>query len=64
MDPQYGQAYILTGFAAWNVKQWERARSAFVKASVLPRFRDQANDAIGVLDDLVTAMAEQGKADF
>ena len=64
MDPQYGQAYILAGFAAWNMKQWEQARSAFVKASVLPKFRDQANDAVGVLDDLMTAMADQAKSDF
>jgi tetratricopeptide (TPR) repeat protein len=64
MDPKHGQAYILAGFAAWNMKQWEQARSAFVKASVLPKFRDQANDAVGVLDDLMTAMAEQGKSDF
>jgi tetratricopeptide (TPR) repeat protein len=62
LDPQYGQAYVLAGFAAWNMKQWERARSAFARASVLPKFRDQANDAVAVLDDLMATLAE--KQDF
>ncbi len=62
LNPEYGQAYILAGFSAWNMKQWARARSAFSKASVLPKFRDQANDAVGVLDDLMAAMAEEDDA--
>lgn len=61
LDPGFGQAYILAGFAAWNIQAWAKARTAFVGASTLPKFRDQANDAISVLDDLMAQMSETTK---
>ena len=59
LDPRHGQAYILAGFAAWNLKQWDTSRSHFAKASTLPKCRDQANEAILVLDDLIAAFSEK-----
>lgn len=61
MDPKYGRAFILSGFSAWNIQDWDKARTAFVGASLLPEYRDQANDAISVLDDLLTQMSETAK---
>jgi tetratricopeptide (TPR) repeat protein len=63
MDPKYGDAYILAGFAAWNIKKFHKARSEFAGASILPKFREQANDAVSVLDDLMAAMTENPKLD-
>ncbi len=59
MDPKFGQAYILAGFAAWNMNNFQKARSAFARASTLPEQREQANDAVLVLDDLMAAMSEK-----
>ncbi len=59
MDPKFGQAYILAGFSAWNINDFAKARSSFAGASTLPKFREQANDAVLVLDDLMTAMSEK-----
>ncbi|MEN8210100.1 MAG: tetratricopeptide repeat protein [Thermodesulfobacteriota bacterium] len=58
MDKKLGNAYILAGFAAWNIKAFEKARSFFAAATVLPKHREQANDAVLVLDDLMAAMSE------
>lgn len=55
-DPGQGEAWVLMGFSAWNLKKWEEARKAFVSASSLPKYRDQANDAVSVLDDMMEAM--------
>jgi tetratricopeptide (TPR) repeat protein len=55
-DPQQGDAWVLMGFAHWNLKKWEEARSAFVSASNFAKYRDQANDAVGVLDNMLEAM--------
>ncbi len=55
MDPKFGDAYIVAGFAAWNMNDFSKARSSFAGASTLPKFRLQANDAVSVLDDLMEA---------
>jgi tetratricopeptide (TPR) repeat protein len=55
MDSKQGEAWFLMGFAAWNLKDWEKARSSFVSASALPKYHAQANDAVTVLDDLMEA---------
>ncbi len=60
-DPKFGQAYILAGFAAWNINDFKKARSCFAGASTLPKFRTQANDAVTVLDDLMAAMSEKAE---
>jgi len=60
-DPKFGQAYILAGFAAWNMNDFVKARSSFAGASTLPKFRTQANDAVTVLDDLMAAMSEKAE---
>ena len=61
MDPEFGQAYILAGFSAWNISDFKKARSSFAGASTLPKFRTQANDAVTVLDDLMAAMSEKAE---
>jgi len=61
IEPKFGQAYILAGFAAWNIKDFKKARSSFAGASTLPKFRAQANDAVLVLDDLMAAMSEKAE---
>ena len=61
MAPKFGQAYILAGFAAWNMNDFKKARSSFAGASTLPKFRTQANDAVTVLDDLMAAMSEKAE---
>ncbi len=59
LDPNHGQAHLLAGFAAWNLSAWEKSRSSFAKATTLPKFRDQANNAVMVLDDLMAALSEK-----
>jgi len=58
IDPKMGQAIILKGFAAWYLKDWNRARRAFNAASDIKSVRSQAEDAIAVLEDLENAKRE------
>jgi hypothetical protein len=53
MDPEFGEAFMLMGFAAWNLMDWERARTAFSDASQLPKYRQQALEGVAVMDDLI-----------
>jgi tetratricopeptide (TPR) repeat protein len=53
LDSKRGEAFTLMGFAAWSLKSWDEARTAFADASRIPKFRDQANAAIGALDDVI-----------
>jgi len=63
IDPKQGEAWVLIGFAAWNLKKWDKARSAFASASTLPKYREQANDAVAVLDDLMEVFKRSNKFD-
>ena len=60
-DKKMGDAFILAGFAAWNMQAFEKARSFFAQATSLPKYREQANDAVVVLDDLMAAISKTGK---
>ncbi len=53
LDPKRGEAYTLIGFSAWSLKDWDEARSAFAKASRIPKYRTQANSAMEALDKLI-----------
>lgn len=53
LDRKRGEAYTLMGFAAWSMKDWDGARSAFADASRIPKFSAQAKGAIESLDKLI-----------
>ena len=53
LDRKRGEAYSLMGFAAWSLKNWDEARSAFADASRIPKYSAQANGAIESLDKLI-----------
>ena len=55
LDPKNGQAWILSGFTAWNLQNWSKARDAFASAAELPKYKAQAGDAVSILDDLIEA---------
>ncbi|MEE8398783.1 MAG: tetratricopeptide repeat protein [Desulfobacterales bacterium] len=52
LDRKNGEALVLKGFAAWDLKDWKTSRKAFTAASQIKKHRLQAEDAIAVLDDL------------
>ncbi len=53
IDPKSGDAYFQMGLAAWTLKEWGTARTAFVQAERLSkRYRSQCNSVIKLLDDL------------
>jgi len=58
MDPKSREAFMVMGFAAWNLKEWERARSAFSNASQLPKYREQALQGVAVMDDLIASRSD------
>ena len=62
-DAKQGEAWVLMGFAAWNLKKWDKARSAFASASTIPKYHAQANNAVVVLDDLMEAFKRSMKMD-
>jgi tetratricopeptide (TPR) repeat protein len=53
LDSKRGIAYIFMGECAMLLKDWDEARSAFAKASRLPKYKTQANSAIEGLDRLI-----------
>lgn len=55
LDPDNGEAYVLKGFAAWDLMDWKGARKAFDAALRMKKHRLQAEDALAVLDDLDSA---------
>ena len=58
-DPKSGDAYFQMGLAAWSLKEWDTARTAFVQARRLSeRYSSQCNSVIALLDDLNKEKAE------
>ena len=53
LDPKQGVAYIYWGECAMLLKDWDESRTAFAKASRLPKYKTQANNAIEGLDRLI-----------
>lgn len=53
LDPKQGEAHLLMGFAAWDLKKWNEAKRAFSYAGKIKKYRYQAEDAIAILDDLM-----------
>ena len=63
-DPKSGDAYFQMGLAAWTIKEWDTARTAFVQARRLSeRYVSQCNSVIALLDDLDSEKAELKSAD-
>ena len=58
LDPKHGEAYILMGSAAWSLKDWDAARTAFADASRLPKYRAQANNMIDYFDRIINERDE------
>ena len=53
IDPESDDAYFQMGLAAWILKEWDTARSAFVRAKQLSdKYSTQCNSLIDLLDDL------------
>ncbi len=53
IDPESGDAYFQMGLAAWTLREWDSARTAFVQAKRLSeRYHSQCNSVIALLDDL------------
>jgi tetratricopeptide (TPR) repeat protein len=55
LESKQGEAYLIMGFAAWDLKEWDRAKTAFSYAGKTRKYRYQAEDAIAILDDLMDA---------
>jgi cytochrome c-type biogenesis protein CcmH/NrfG len=58
MDKEKGEAYMLMGFAAWNLRDWEGARTAFANASRVPQHRANALDGVAVMDDIIASIED------
>ena len=53
IDPNSGDAYFQMGLAAWILKEWDYARTAFVQAKRLSeKYSSQCNSVIELLDEL------------
>ncbi len=53
IDPKSGDAFFQIGLAAWTLKEWDTARTAFVQAKRLSdKYQSQCNLVIALLDDL------------
>ncbi len=57
-NPKEGEAYMLMGFIAWTLEDWEKARKAFADAAVFPKYKDQATDAKNIMNDLIELQKE------
>ena len=53
LDRRRGEAYTFMGFAAWSLKSWDEARTAFSDASRIPKYSAQAKSAMDALDSLI-----------
>ncbi len=59
IDPRSGDAYFQIGLSAWTLKEWDRARTAFVQAKRLSeKYSTQCDSVIDLLDDLNEEKAE------
>ncbi|MDB9823127.1 tetratricopeptide repeat protein, partial [Deltaproteobacteria bacterium] len=58
IDSTQYEAYMLKGFAAWDLEDWDTARDAFEQARNSKEYGVQAKDAIAVMDDLDRAQEE------
>jgi tetratricopeptide (TPR) repeat protein len=56
--PETGYAYMLKGFAAWDLMDWDTAREAFQGALNIPDYKAQAKNAMSFMDDLEEARTE------
>lgn len=60
LDPEQAEAYLLIGFASWDLEKWSQARKAFTNAQNKEEFRFQAEDAIAIIDDMMSVRIQEG----
>lgn len=53
-----GWAWLMAGYAAWNVGDLEKSRLAFKHAAKYPKQKDPAQRALGQLDSLATSILQ------
>jgi tetratricopeptide (TPR) repeat protein len=57
-DPDNGYAYILKGFAAWDMEDWKKMKEAFTMAQNFSEYKLQAREALAVVEDLERAKSD------
>ena len=58
MNPNVWEAYIMKGWAAWDLKDWKAAKRAFTMALSSKKYKAQAKDALDMLDSLDEARSK------
>lgn len=58
MNPKAWEAYLMKGWAAWDLKDWKTAKRAFTKALSSKAYKDQARDALEMLASLDEARSK------
>jgi tetratricopeptide (TPR) repeat protein len=58
VDPDNGYAYVLKGFAAWDMEDWKKMKEAFTMAQDFSEYKIQAREALAVIEDLERARSE------
>ncbi len=60
IDPDEGEAYMLKGLAAWDLKDWKTMEAAFRAASRIKGYKDktQAKNFLGIIESLQEAKRE------
>ena len=57
-DPDQGNAYMIKGYAAWDMEDWELAKEAFEKATSFKDLKNTARYHISVIEHLEKAKAD------
>jgi tetratricopeptide (TPR) repeat protein len=57
-DPDNGYAYVLKGFAAWDMEDWKKMKEAFTMAQNFSEYKLQAREALAVVEDLERAKSD------
>lgn len=57
-DPKQGEAYLIKGYAAWDIGDWKLAKEAFEEAADFKDFKAYANNMIGAIEDVEKAKAD------
>jgi len=58
LDPNKGNAYMIKGYAAWDMEDWQLAKQAFEKATNFKDLKSTAKYFIEVIESLETAKAD------
>ncbi|MBN1625665.1 MAG: tetratricopeptide repeat protein [Deltaproteobacteria bacterium] len=58
VDPNQGNAYMIKGYAAWDMEDWPTAKQAFEKAIGFKDIKSTAKYLVEVIESLETARAD------